>query len=105
MNNEKFCSGHTNLVQAIGRLEGKVDIGFKSIHNNQLRVEQRLNGAFKIMGKHIGESDKWRGKIIKLETGKTHNSRIVDVSLRIMKLAFYVVISICIIYLMAQGTR
>ena len=57
--NGKFCEEHTQLVRDIGEIKE----GISNIKDHIQRLDDRINGSFEIITKHIEEGEYWRGRI------------------------------------------
>jgi len=57
MNN--YCSEHTKVCVILGEIKG----GVSTIHDDIKRLDDRINGSFERINKHIEEGDYWRSRV------------------------------------------
>ena len=60
----EFCKEHTKLVGTLSALKQSIDNSTDRIE----RLDNRINGSFERINKHVSEGDVYRDKLIKLET-------------------------------------
>ena len=65
---EEYCDGHIPLVTTVGRIEE----GVNTIKEDVKRLDNRINGAFREIEKHMVEGDNWRQKILRNELRLSH---------------------------------
>ena len=56
---DSFCAEHTALVRDIGEIKE----GISNIKDHIQRLDDRINGSFGRIDKHIDEGEYWRARI------------------------------------------
>ena len=67
MEGSQFCKEHTDVVAGISRIEEKQN----GLSGDIKRLDDRVNGTFKRIGKHVDEGDKpggFRERLVRIET-------------------------------------